>query len=464
MKTLKQSQNKWFLTAALLGALVLNSGLWQVKQNLMSSSDFSSNLDPVATIADLRSKKTIADQALETAKRDLAKAKADWEAAKISTKKDTEELATKKIMDEKQAAFTKAETDAKTAATNLSTYEEGLRKLSTAAGVIVPGVPCDSAECKENQALREQLKVALAKIPQEPKEKEKTTEEKDRERTTEELDRVVRNCKDEREDRQLKCYTTELLEILDRNKGDKKLVKKMVVKFYEDKIEESLRQSVTSRNGSEMSAALAIVAKFEKSLPSDYNFLRDEVTDTARQSAKQLAVTSQDYLRAAQDVRKEDPALATSYLQSHRYYKDLFTATTSNLDRALLGGLSIARKDGLITDSYMRNLYETRWQREMIPVVRGLNSANARTFRIDDEEGFSFDHIYQRGLHAGLSIASNVASGSRRQGRNASLRLDGNRGVQVGEKLGDTRNLDTIFGTLGSDSGRKGSGRRARSN
>lgn len=463
MKTFNQNQNnKWFLTVALLGALVLNSGLWQIKQGQMKSSDFSST-DPSKIYEDLKAKKKNADDKVTSTKAEFEKAKADYDKGSGDRSILAEALAKLKIdMEEKKRAHTSAVEEQAKATTEVTSFEEGLRKITTTAGVALPGVKCESEECKKNEALLKTIADLTKKVDEanskkdEPKAKSKDEEE--RERTKEELDRVSRICRDSGEEKMLRCLTQELIEVLDRNKGDKKLVKELVLRFYRDKVEEQLRTDMMATNASTVNGAVTAMNRFERALPSEYNYLREEVIDTARQAGKQLAANSQDYYKAALKVRTSDPELANYYLRMHRYTRDLFSASTSLMDRGLSSSLSAARKDRLVSDSWVQSNYMHDWLEPMQLVKRGLFT-NPNTLKIADEDDYAIQHLYETALTRGLNLGSNVTA-ARSRGRSAGTRLGTTSTESV--RLGDTVSGDISFGKLGTTSGRTRSGRTVR--
>lgn len=466
MKTLSKNQNnKWFLTVALLGALVLNSGLWQIKQMQMKSSDFSSTeTDPSKIYEGLKAAKKTADDKVSSTKSEFEKAKSEYDKGTVDRSILADNLAKLKLaMEEKEIAYKKAQDDQTKAAGNLKGFEESLRKITTAAGVALPGVKCETEECKKNEALTAQVAALTKQIEEANKKKdepkEKSKDEQERDRTKEELERVARICKDSEDDKMLRCMTQELVDILERNKGDKKLVKDLVLRFYRDKIEEQLRTDMMATNASAVNGAITIMNRFERSLPSDYNYLREEVIDTARQAGKQLAANSQDYYKAAQQVRSSDPALASYYLQMHNYTKDVFNASTSLMDRGLRSSLAGARKDRLVSDAWIQANYVRDWFEPMKLVKRGLLT-NPNALRIADEEDFAIQHLYETALTRGLSLGSNISAG-RSRGRNASTRIGAVNNDNV--RIGDTINGDVAFGKLGTTSGRTRSGRTVRS-
>lgn len=409
------------------------------------------------------------------------KLSAQMEELKKKMKEKNETAATVDSSKKERALKKLGEIQTELAKDNVSAErrKELVIQLQSAAKEVVEteaGSACD-AQCQERKASKSALdtltELVASLSKKVDKKEESTDEDKEKKRAEEAIAKIDKMCKKEKESRRLKCYTDEFLALLERNTGDKKLDQAIVRKFYEDKIEEEMKENLGDADATSFRTATAAVKKLERSLPSDYNFLRREVVDAARTSLKESALEVQNLYRQAKMYEKTNPQLWTAFMQEAWNKNRILEMQHQALNIDLRDSLSEARSRKKISSSLFDDLYVNRWQREMYPVLTGLRTDPYRLVINDRDRDFmemarSFNESFNETSRSNrLFGQADAAQSLSRQGRNSqsNFNIGGStqndirsRSAFEGSDKMTFGNENVNFGSLGSRSNKPARG------
>lgn len=187
-------------------------------------------------------------------------------------------------------------------------------------------VACTGPECKSQLAeMQATLKKQAAEIAElkkgktvakdddkEKKDDKKSDEKTMRDLTKEKLAKIIKSCRDEKGAQKTKCLSTELVDLTEyyKDKDDKTLDKDLMKEFYKKHIESelkdliSLRFSISDEDSlQDHKLGLEIVSKFEKELPSNFDYLRNAVTSSMRNVVADSALEINKMFREAKTTK-----------------------------------------------------------------------------------------------------------------------------------------------------------------